>query len=348
MMRRVGSAWFAAAAAVAIAVGGGPARAVGVYVLQDLSQGEDDPDAPPDEATRARALEIFREGRARLVSRDYAAAAAEFRRSYEVAPSIEALHAEALAYDLAGDALAALRVYGEYLEFVDADAERQAEAERRSRALRALVGELTLEVANPAELRALRLDGEAVALADFPRLMLPGVVTLELEGAAPGQRRSIRVELRAGENSVVDFAGFPPPPVVVAPPPRAPQVTATAVTPPSPRDRSRALRISTWGGVAATSGAGVAVAILGAMTLRSRDAFVAGLCPPAEAGGCAAEATYPAAAEGRFERSKLATNVMIGATVGLAVVTLGLGLALRAERRRSSRVVWQDGPRWSF
>lgn len=344
-MRRRRRVWLSALVGALVAAGGGPARGMG-QVPKDRSEetgagpaGESAVGADagagtgaeaPEEVARARALESFRRARDLYNSGEWAAAAAEFRRSYETLPSLEALVAEARALDAGGEVLAALRVYEEYLDFEDDDAGRHEEGLRRQRELRAQIGELTLRVGDPAAVRTVRVGGEEVGLEAFPRRMLPGKVEIEIVGAEPLQRRTLEAEVRAGESSIIEFAGFPKLAVVRAPP------IGGGVDGGDERGgeaRGRRLRGAFWGGVAVSAAGGVAVATLGGLTLEARSAYVSKLCPPPAQGGCPANAEYPAAEEARFGRLKTATNAMVIVTGVVAAVTLGLGIAaLRARR----------------
>ena len=299
------------------------------------------PGAETPAAARARAIAHFRRGVELLEAGDARAAAGEFRRSFEAEESLEALIAEARALERAGDAVAALRVYVEYSEFEDDDAERNAEAQARARALRLQVGELGLRAPDPAAIREVRIDGVPVALAELPRLMRPGAVTIEIVGVEDGQRRVLEAEVRGGERTTIEFTGFPKAPTAAPPPPRQPADNTA-------KERRRRLRAAAWGGAAATGAGWLAVAALGGLTLDARADFDAKLCPPPETGGCPPGASYPHAEAARFEQLRGATNAMIGVSAGLAVITAGLALAGWLPRRTDRREAWRGGLRWAF
>lgn len=355
-MRRRRRVWLSALVGAIVALEGGPARSLG-YDPKDRFDGTGarpggdevaaEAAAPvevePEEAARALALESFRRGRDLYNASEWAAAAAAFRRSYEALPSLEALFAEARALDAGGEALGALRVYEEYLDFEDDDAARHEEGVRRQRELRGQVGELTLRVGDPAAVRTVRVDGEVVGLESFPRRMLPGRVMIEIVGAEPLQRRTLGAEVRAGESSIIEFEGFPKVAVVRAPP------IGGGGDGGDERDaeaRGRRLQGAFWGGVALSAVSGVAVATLGGLTLDARSDYASKLCPPPASGGCPDNAKYPAAEEARFGRLKTATNAMVAVTGVVAAVTLGLGIAaLRARRGGAAgrRGAWRRG-----
>src|SRR5690606_23956034 len=66
-------------------------------------------------------------------------------------------------------------------------------------------------------------------------------------------------------------------------------------------------------------------ATLGGLTLRARDAYEVGLCPEPV---CPEGWIYPQAEEERFHGLRGATNVMVGVSAGVAVVTAALGIVL--------------------
>jgi len=298
------------------------------------------PEAAPDddEARKRAALASFEEARRLFMAQDFAAAAAEFRRSFETFPSLEALLAAARAYARAGDTFAAIDAYEEYGEFEDEDAERYEEAVERLRLLRAEVGELVLRIEDPSQILSMTLNGESIAFEDFPLRVMPGEVALEIRFADVAKPRLITSRVRSGETTVLEIS---PRPVVVTP---EPEPEPSVVAEPLPLPSQRGLRVAFWGGVGLSATAGIAVATLGGLTLRQREIYYDALC---ETAVCPAGAAYPFAEAARFGELRRATNIVVGVGIGVAVVTLVVGGVLKrrqsAARRRSAGIGLSGG-----
>ncbi|MCB9566731.1 MAG: hypothetical protein H6710_05880 [Myxococcales bacterium] len=306
------------------------------------SVGDDDAAADEveqdDEARKQAALELFQHARQLYLDGEYAAAAREFRRSFDTLPSLEALVAAARAHAAAGDLLAGLDTYREYLSFEDDDAHRHQEALEHYRELRLQVGEIALRVERPETIRAITLNGEAVELRDFPRQLVPGPIVLEIQREGLDTPRVIRAEVHGGETTVIELPAPARVATVVetAPPPIEPP-TEPPLRPPSP-----GLRIVFWSGVALSGVAALSMATLGGLTMREKRRFEEGLCSNIDGGGCADGASYPHVAERRFAELRLATNIVVGVGAGIAVATLAIGLSLK--RRRDAKVALGPAP----
>ena len=299
-------------------------------------------EAPEDDEVRKKAaLASFEEARRLFHDGEFAAAAAEFRRSFEAFPSLEALLASARAYEQAGETFAAIDAYEEYAEFEDENVERYAEAKERLRQLRAEVGELVLRIEDPGQIVSLTMNGEGVSFDDFPMRVMPGEVALEIFFVDDQTPRRVTSSVRRGETTVLEIS---PRPVVVTPPvrkdPEPPE--PVVVEPPAPSLRGH--RIAFWGGVGLSAAAGIAVATLGGLTLRQRQIYADALC---ETEVCEEGAVYPFEEEARFFELRRATNVAVGLGIGVAVVTLVVGGALarrqRSARRRAARIDLSTG-----
>ncbi|MEZ4448558.1 MAG: hypothetical protein R3B09_03685 [Nannocystaceae bacterium] len=288
-------------------------------------------EAPEDpEARRREAYAAFQRARDLYQSGDFEEAAETFLLSYGTVPSLEALVAAALAFERAGRPIAAAATYREYLEFEDDDALRRQEALAAYQALRAKIGEIQLRVGNPAAIERLYLNDEPLTLADFPRLVMPGLVALKIVGASV--EREIDAEVRPGGTTLINLPDLA---LIAKPPPRTDVRPPVVVETPPPSPPSPGPRIALWSGVGVTVAAVATAATLGGLTLRARDAYTAKLCPPPESGGCQDGALYPQAEEDRFFRLRTATNVMIGVSAGLAVITTALGVVVVRQRARA-------------
>jgi len=298
---------------------------------EGLSEPEPEPEPAPDddEARKQAALASFEEARRLFLAEDFAAAAVEFRRSFETLPSLEALVAAARAHARAGDPVAAIDAYEEYAEFEDENVERYAKAMERLRLLRAEVGELVLRVEDPSQILSMTLNGERVSFEDFPRLAMPGELVLEIRFVEVDEPRSITSQVRRGETTVLEIS----PSVVVTPPQPERSTERSTVVEPKPPSLL-GLRVAFWGGVGLSAAAGIAVATLGGLTLRQRGIYKAALC---ETGVCPQAAVYPFTEEARFYTLKRATNVGVGIGIGVAAVTVVVGAVLKTRQSAARR-----------
>ncbi|HEY8378775.1 MAG TPA: tetratricopeptide repeat protein [Nannocystis sp.] len=316
-----------------------------VYALEPpappvTSGTEAEPSMPEGEAmTREQAVALahFRAGKRHYDEGRYAEAAEAFAQSLAAVWTINAMCNMAIALDRAGDAVAALRTYREYLARAEPNDPHRPAALARSERLRERVGEVLLQLDSAEKIRAIRINGEDVALDAFPWLTLPGPLEVEFIGEAPGQRRTIRADVRAGGTATIVFPGFVGP---LPLPPDPPSTTKPSAPPPKPSRRLVALRAGFWTSTALTIAGGAAVAAFGSLTLREKRWV--------ERGGCDGVCTLgdtPDVHYENFERYKLATNVAVGLTAALGLTALVLGVALRQERARNQAST-RAGLRW--
>ena len=302
---------------------------------------------PPPDTDQAEALRLFREAKALYTAGNPREAAVAFERSFAAAVSPEAAYNAALAHDKADDLIATLTWFRRYLEIARRDTDPSYPlALARAEELRARVAELRVELERPDELRELRVNDQPVPQDSFPRLILPGPIELKFIGAGPDQVVVIPSEARAGETATIYFPGFARP--AVKPP--DPKPVLRPDPPPSlkPSPRLRPLKIAFWTGAGVTGASAVVMAVFGGLALREYRLYrdgpcMSGVCPP----GFDYD-TWTAHNTAAGDHARL-TNVMIGVTAGLAVVTLGLGLAALRESRRprasSTRASTRASPR---
>lgn len=302
------------------------------------SEGETEAPASPDVAApvpdQAAALMYFREGRQHYNERRYAEAAQAFDRSLAAAWSINAAYNKALSLDRASDLVAALQAYRDYLEHAETQDQHRVTALERSEQLRQRLGEVLLQVDSPEAIREIRINGDAVDKDAFPRLTLPGPLEVEFVGEAPGQRKHVRADVRAGGTVTIVFPGFVRPevrPSDAVKPPAGPLV-------PEESRRLEGLRAGFWTTTSLALAGGVTVAILGSRVLVARERARAGcdgLCEEGEKQGL-----YRT-----FFALQDATNVAIAVSAAVGVAALALGIALRRERARRP-VSTRAGLRW--
>ncbi|MCY1011137.1 hypothetical protein OV079_37375 [Nannocystis pusilla] len=285
----------------------------------------------PDQAA---ALVYFREGKQHYSERRYAEAAQAFDRSLAAAWSINAAYNKALSLDRASDLVAALQAYRDYLEHAETQDQHRVTALERSEQLRQRLGEVLLQVDSPEAIREIRINGDAVDKDAFPRLTLPGPLDVEFVGEAPGQRKHVRADVRAGGTVTIVFPGFVRPEVR---PPPAVKPPAGPLVPEESR-RLKGLRAGFWTTTSLALAGGVTVAILGSRVLVARDRAHAGcdgLCEEGEKQGL-----YRT-----FFALQDATNVAIAVSAAVGVAALALGIALGRERARRP-VATRAGLRW--
>ncbi|MCH9688510.1 MAG: tetratricopeptide repeat protein [Deltaproteobacteria bacterium] len=257
----------------------------------------------------------------------YAEAVEEYEQSYAAVPNAGALYNIAYSHELARNPVEAVHALERYLELPDctsADqlmldcADRREQAQRAMDEQRRLVGELRLELDEGVDLREIRVAGRPVPRVDFPLLLLPGSVDVELFGREPEQRRRWVVTISAGEPYTLYVAPFETEPVITEGSGRDAELERFE------RDRrQRRLRTSFWVGTGLTGLSGIALAVLGGATLYEHRRFRIEKCEPI----CDEEPEYPYPANHRenFLRYKPIANTMVGVTVGLAVGTALIG-----------------------
>jgi hypothetical protein len=213
-----------------------------------------------DDAARATALGLVREGSELLEQDDYQAALDKFNQAYALVRSPKQFFNQGLALHGLGREVEALQAFKRFLaEAKDATVEQQEKARAKIAELSALVGQVEIRCNRSGA--AVTLDGQAPATTPLPGPVWvePGShqVTLEWEGekkatpftATAGQ--TIVLVLDLGEKQPL------PPAVVVVPAP----LPVSPVEQPAPARRS--LLRSTWLWV----GAGVMVAAVGTTLL---------------------------------------------------------------------------------
>src|SRR5690606_24458285 len=131
----------------------------------------------------------------------------------------------------------------------------QALAEQRRR-----VGALVLDLGEGVELREVRVAGRTVPLDDFPLLLLPGTVDVEVFGMGPDERRSRPAYITGGETYELYVAPFDSGRV---PPPEVRPELDDPVDALRQARRQRQLRTAFWAGTGLTASAGIALAVVG-------------------------------------------------------------------------------------
>jgi hypothetical protein len=283
----------------------------------------------------------FQAGRLQSSRGAYALAAAEFEKAFAAIPAEAALRNAVATHERAGDLVAAATGAKLYLDLpacgtpgvdVALCCSHRDEVEAALQRLSGQLGSLRVVVAKGVALREIRINGRQRALVDFPLWVTPGSIDVELVGSKAERRQRV-IEVRAGEVQDIRVDPFDAP--VVRPDPRTGD-------PSSARNRGRWRRPLFYSGVGLTAASGVALVTVGSLSLvakrefeRQQQLFLENP-PMVDESGNVGEPKYPFPYEERADhrRFRAATNVLVGVTSGLAVVTAILGIA--AFRRRSS------------
>lgn len=297
----------------------------------------------------------FQAGRMQSNRGAYALAAAEFEKAFAAIPAEAALRNAVATHESAGDLVEAATAAKRYLELpacgtpgVDEAlcCSHRAEVEGYRQRLAAQLGSLRVVIAKGVSLREIRVNGRERALVDFPIWVVPGSIDIELVGSK-AQRRQRVIEVRAGEEQEIRVDPFDAP--AVGPDPRNNQPTGD-------RDRGRWRRPLFYAGVGLTAASGVALVTVGSLALvakrdfeRQQQLFLDNR-PAVDEFGNVAEPEYPFPHEerDRHRRFRAATNVLVGVTSGLAVVTTIIGIAAFRRRPSGSGARASTMVRWRF
>jgi len=215
----------------------------------------------------ARAEQLFRDGKARLLAHDYAAACPLLAQSVQAEPATGALLALALCHERAGKLASAQREYAQAADRSHAEqrADREQAARDKVSELASKVSTLTIERTEQAPDVQVRLDGQPIADARLGQAIGVDGGEHTIEATAKGKRAfqlSMRVADSAERAHVVipELQDAKPVPAAAVPLP-APE---RAVAPSRARQHSDGLPAEAWVGLG-TLGAGVVA--LGAGTV---------------------------------------------------------------------------------
>lgn len=343
------------AAGIAVLGAGAPVSAMAGPTTEDAAvetpevgdgdearQTVDSDDPSPEQLEKAQhdvrveeATHHYVEGQALFDRGQYLEAAAEFERSYAAIPAAATLEAIALSYERAGKTIQAIRAYARYLALPDCDRpgadplacaqpDKREEAVSSLEKLRRFVGELHLDIAPGVELREVRVGGRVVPLEDFPVLLMPGPIDVELYGKEPDDQRVRVPRIAPGEQYRLSVEPFGSPPSPRVDPGDEPRSSDPDPVRDPARDlrRQQILRGLFWTGLGVTLAAGASTGALGGLMLREKAKFE-DRCT----GNCVGQGeSYPFGADERFHDLRTATNAMIGVTAALGVTTAVLGI----------------------
>lgn len=252
--------------------------------------------AAPADADRTAARH-FADGQKAFAAGDYAHAGDEFEAAYRDKPHHAPLWNAARSWQRAGEDVRAANLYARYLREAPPDAPDRDQA---TTALRGLTGKMGRIEPHAAGVDKLRLDGKSV---DAPVVYVaPGEHVAEADDHGKAVRKVVTV--RAGEQTSVTLAPVQetaPAEPLVGPPREARDDGGAPVA--SRKPLSPAVVVV---GIALTAVAGGITVASGLDTISKRNAF------PSDPTQPRLDAAFA---------SQTRTNVLIGTTVGLGVVT---------------------------
>jgi hypothetical protein len=287
----------------------------------------------------------------------YAEAAVEFERSYAAVAAAATLYSVAPSYERAGKPVEAVRALERYLALpdcpdgppeerpIDCTQQRplaeQALAEQRRR-----VGELVIALGDGVKLREVRVAGRTVPLEDFPLVLLPGTVDVEVFGLKPDERRSRPAYITPGETFTLYVAPFDA--EVARRPPTVTPIEGDPVDELRLERRQRQLQTTFWVGTGLTAAAGVALAVTGGLGRYHQQRFNIEKCPSKcwemnadgtpkrDAAGqiIYLDRPYPENHEDALARYKPVANAMLAVTIGIGVATALVGAFAFRKRDR--------------
>jgi hypothetical protein len=287
------------------------------------------------EADRARASELFREGRARLAAKRYAEACPMLEESQRLDPGGGTLLNVALCHELQGRAATAWSEFNEALAVARSDRrpDREAEAERHLHALEPRLARLVFEV--PPEARVpdlvVRRDGAEVVAGTWDAGVPVDPGDHVVEAKAPGRvawRTTVTV---GGEGTSLTvripvlqpLSPAPEPPSPVVPPPAPAQPTlapaplhheALAQTEPPASRGARGWQRPVAIGVGAAGVLGLGIGAVFGLQAASQWSTAQPYCTN---GVCSTSQAYSAWQDSRRDAS-IATALWVAGAVGVA------------------------------
>jgi hypothetical protein len=258
--------------------------------------------ATTDDGSAARQ---FEEGQRAFAAGDFRRAAAAFESAYRLKPHHAPLWNAGRSWDKAGETVNAANFYSRFLAAAPAGARERDQATERLRELAQKVARLDIQV---SDAKAVKLDGEAPPATSV--YVAPGDHVVE--GAAPSGE-PVRRTVTVGAGQILSVALEPAPTRAEAAPPAMARGTQPTEKPsfegPPRPEPDRGFHLP-WPvvviGGALTIVAGGLATWSGLSTLDQRDAF--DTAP-----------TQDKLDDGKS--AQLRTNILIGTTIGLAVLT---------------------------
>ncbi|MGH1342859.1 MAG: PEGA domain-containing protein [Nannocystales bacterium] len=300
--------------------------AVAMAVVLLFASGANAAPAEEADATEQKAADHFRRGVGLYEEEDYAAAAFEFERAYEVRPDYRLLYNIGVNALELKDYASARAALSRYLEEGGADVEaaRKAQVEQQLQTLAMRVGSVTVTSSRPG--LSIWVDGTNVG--ETP-LSEPLVLNLGLRHLVARDGGS---EVWAEDIEVLGGSATELEVVFEATASEVPPAVVPLDTPPptGPSRKVKSLRTATFVSLGVTAAAGIGLAIAGGLTLQADGELESELERfPANDGDLSA-------AQDRRGTLVTTSNVMLGVTAAFAAVTLGLGVGTAVAKRREA------------
>jgi len=297
--------------------------------------------ATPAFAQTEEASAHFKRGVQFFQEQDFRGALIEFKRAYEIQPKYLVLYNIGQTSLELQDYAAALTALKRYLDeggkAVPRDRRVQVESEIKK--LEGRVARVTVKA---------NVDGADVLVDDVvvgktpltsPLVVSAGRRKIGINKAgSPPQSRAI--DVAGGDETSVDLEIAQQQTVVVAPTPENPNPQPIIVTtnpPPQPAPSGGGPSAATWIGVAVTGAAGVATIVMGSLAIGAKGQYD-------EAIGTPNNAVKISDARDKTKTFAVATDVLLGATIVSAGITLVLALTTRAGPKTAEHVKIDFGP----
>jgi hypothetical protein len=290
------------------------AAALGVLLLSTPAYAQSTPPPSPTAEARKEAARRYAEGTRAFDARDFTRAGEAFDAAYALAPHPDALWNSARAWHSAGELARAANLYARYLREARRDAPDRPGALAAQKQLASRLGRIEI---HPGEgVQNVRVDD--VPVEGTVVYVVPGVhVVRGRSGGAEPREVEQRAALEAGAEvsvllapSAPDAEAHPLPLSPTPPPPSAAPTQAQPVLPAPPPAAPR--QRGGWSPVVVLVEGGITLALAG-VTLWSALDTVSTLH------AFEAKATQGTLDAGRSE--EIRTNVLLGASIGLAAIT---------------------------
>ncbi len=288
---------------------------IGATSLPGFAQDAKKPE--PTKAQKDEASERFKKGVALHAEGNLDAALIEFNRAYDLAPNYRVLYNIGVVYRDMKDYAASLSTFEKYLVEggKQIDAKRRTEVEKEIATLKKLVSSVKVTVSvdgakvyvDEKEVGTSPLDKPLVVNAGKRKIsatkdgMLPASKSLDVAGGD-----TLEVELKLAEVEEVK------PVVAPAPPPPAP--------PPPPPTPSKFTTLS-WVGLGVAAGFAIGAGVTGAMAMGASKDLESERFVGDTPNGSAADQ------QSKVKTLALVTDVLIGAAIVTAGITIGLTLS---------------------
>ena len=270
--------------------------------------------AAPASADDKKAAKAFADGQAAFEAGDFRRAAGLFETAYATKPHHSALWNAAKSWQRAGEDLTAVNLLERYLKEAPTDAVNRAEANQALAAIEKRVGRIQLQIVTVSNAA---LDGNPAK--EGLSYVAPGEHVLTADDQGKTMRKVVPV--KAGEIVSVTLAHEEPPKPKV--------IVVEKAVPTKP--------LSPWfvvGGGVLTAGATAATIYFGLQTLKQRDDVVAAW-------------QHDQNQINEANSTQLKTNLALGATIGLAVITTAVAIFFvdwNGSKKEEKKAAWYTMP----